>query len=383
MLRQIRWKIWAVICAAVLVLVAVYYYGVVREDSEKTPAVYSVILYQNTDNEWATLVQGIRQAEEDFKVKVNYIYMSDKDTVQEQAQRVQREADAGSSGILLAAADSEALQAELFGMHIQIPIITVESGMEGYVNISADNYKMGQELGKKILEDMDADRAELNKTEADRALSDKSEKDKSEQDKSEQDKSESDKSEQDNSGQDNSDAGQHQIEQNQYVVTVIKEYMQRDSVAMRYKGLVDTLLSSDKDIRIQDCSRQEGDFSLRLFIGTIFNNCGEYIVALDKFGTEEAAAAWDSKRSAFEPYGIKFKIYGIGNTAQTVNDLDNEKLRALVYQNEFNMGYEGIQALVDKEKKGYVNEQFDIRYKLVTKDTLYESENERLLFPSI
>lgn len=363
MLRQIRWKIWAVICAAVLVLVAVYYYGVVREDSEKTPAVYSVILYQNTDNEWATLVQGIRQAEEDFKVKVNYIYMSDKDTVQEQAQRVQREADTGSSGILLAAADSEALQAELFGMHIQIPVITVESGMEGYVNISADNYKMGQELGKKILEDMDADRAELNKTEADRALSDKSEQDKSEQD--------------------NSDGGQHQIEQNQYVVTVIKEYMQRDSVALRYKGLVDTLLSSDKDIRIQDCSRQEGDFSLRLFIGTVFNNCGEYIVALDKFSTEEAAAAWDSKRSAFEPYGIKFKIYGIGNTAQTVNDLDNEKLRALVYQNEFNMGYEGIQALVDKEKKGYVNEQFDIRYKLVTKDTLYESENERLLFPSI
>ena len=47
------------------------------------------------------------------------------------------------------------------------------------------------------------------------------------------------------------------------------------------------------------------------------------------------------------------------------------------------MGYEGIQTLVDKEKKGYFTEQVNIKYKLVTQDTLYESDNERLLFPSI
>ncbi|MDC7290053.1 substrate-binding domain-containing protein [Blautia schinkii] len=366
MVRQIRWKIWAVICAAVLVLIAAYYYGVVREGSGRNPAVYSVILYQNTDNEWATLVQGIQQAEEDFKVKVNYIYMSDKDTVQDQAQRVQKEADAGVSGILLAAVNSEALKWELSEMHIQIPVITVESGMDGYVNISADNYKMGQELGYKILEDIDASEKEAGQPGPSDA-------------------------EPEQSGFVNIESGQlkpgdeelQRPKANHYVVTVIKEYIQRDSVSERYKGLTDVLLSSDKNIRIQDRSRQEGDFSLRLFIGTIFSDCGEYIVALDKFSTEEAAAAWDSKRAAYEPYGMKFKIYGIGNTAQTVNDLDNERLRALVYQNEFNMGYEGIQALVEKEKKGYVNEQFDIRYKLVTKDTLYESENERLLFPSI
>lgn len=361
MLRQIRWKIWAVICAAVLVLVAVYYYGVVREDSEKEPAVYSVILYQNTDNEWATLVQGIQQAEEDFKVKVNYIYMSDKDTAEDQAERVQREIDTGVSGILLAAVNSEALKRQLSEMHIQIPVITVESGIEGYVNISADNYKMGQELGYKILKDIDAVKKEAEDAEPGRSGPGGEESDRPESD----------------------DAESERPEPDQNVVTVIKEYMQRDSVAERYKGLTDVLLSSDKNIRIQDCSRQEGDFSLRLFIGTIFSGCGEYIVALDKFSTEEAAAAWDSKRAAYEPYGAEFKIYGIGNTAQTVNDLDNERLRALVYQNEFNMGYEGIQALVEKEKKGYVDEQFDIRYKLVTKDTLYESENERLLFPSI
>lgn len=72
-----------------------------------------------------------------------------------------------------------------------------------------------------------------------------------------------------------------------------------------------------------------------------------------------------------------------GNTLQTVTDLDNGLLQGFVYQNEFNMGYEGIQTLVDKEKKGYFTEQVNIKYKLVTQDTLYESDNERLLFLSI
>lgn len=98
---------------------------------------------------------------------------------------------------------------------------------------------------------------------------------------------------------------------------------------------------------------------------------------------EEAAAAWQGEASSREQEGKTFRIYGIGNTLQTVTDLDNGLLQGFVYQNEFNMGYEGIQTLVDKEKKGYFTEQVNIKYKLVTQDTLYESDNERLLFPSI
>ena len=37
--------------------------------------VYSVILYQNTEDEWGTLIQGIMQAEEDLNVDVN-LYLS-------------------------------------------------------------------------------------------------------------------------------------------------------------------------------------------------------------------------------------------------------------------------------------------------------------------
>lgn len=332
MLKQIRWKIWVVIFAAVLMLGISYYYGAVRETPEKDTGFYSVILYQHTDNEWATLYEGIRQAEEDFKVKVNYSTLGQNDTSEDQIRLIEREINAGSSGILLAPVNSAEVEALLGDLHIQIPVITVETGAgDNYVNISADNYEMGQALGNKIAEDIKQDN---------RSLQGK-------------------------------------------LVTVVTEYMERDSVQQRYDGLVDALKDAGEDIRVEKLFRQKGDFSLRLLIGTSFSSSGLYIAALDKYATEEAAAAWESKRSAYEPHGFDFKVYGIGNTAQTVNDLDNKKLWALVYQNEFNMGYLGIQALVEKERKGWFDEQFSIKYKLVTRDTLYESENERLLFPSI
>ena len=66
-----------------------------------------------------------------------------------------------------------------------------------------------------------------------------------------------------------------------------------------------------------------------------------------------------------------------------MNDLDHGRIQALVYQNEFNMGYEGIRALVEKDAQGYFQDYFAIKHKLVTRDTLYDPENERILFPSI
>lgn len=328
MLRQIRWKIWAVICAAVIILAIVYYYGVIQENIGGAPAVYSVVLYQHTDNEWDTLMEGVDQAEDDFNVKIRYATLGERDSVQDQLQIIEREALAGASGILVAASDSAALAQGLEGLKLQIPVLTVETGAGELANISADNYEMGRELGKKIV----ADRERIKS------------------------------------------GGR---------VTVIQEFMERDSVRLRYEGLRDALLEAGEDMEIHNISRQSGDLNLQFFVEDMLSESGDYIVALDKFCTEQAAAAWAAVRSVYENERRHIKVYGIGNTAQTVNDLDNGRLQALVYQNEFNMGYEGIRALTEKEQKAFSAGGCDIRFKLVTGESLYEPENERLLFSSI
>lgn len=327
-MRHRYWRIWMAVAVAFVVLVAVYYYGVVKESEDKEPAVYSVILYQNVDNEWAALMEGIEQAKKDYNVKIKYT-LSQENTAQEQLEDIKREIQSGVSGILLAAADSDIVGEGLKEIKESVPVFTVETGVKDTVCICADNYKMGQTLGRKILDDMEE-------------------------------------------------------AQDEEAVYVITEYMERDSVQERYKGLTDMLKSSEKNIEIRDIQRQKGDFSLNLFVGKALTEGCRYVAALDKYCTQEAAKAWVSNKADYEQKGLEeVRVYGIGNTSQTVSDLDNGNLRALVYQNEFNMGYEGIRALVEKEKKGSVSEDFNIRYKLVVKETLYQEENERLLFPSI
>ena len=324
------WKIQVVILLAVLVLCGSYYYGVTRVTPQKERETYSVILYQHTDNEWAALTQGVHQAEEDFGLEVNYITMGSEDNGQDQAELIKRELKKNVDGILLAAADSEFLEKELKKISGINNLLTVETGAgDGYVKISGDDYKMGYELGKKIAEDIKADEDTPAKE-----------------------------------------------------VLIVREYLERDSVALRYEGLTDALSDSKGDFTVKEVARGNGDFSLRLLIETRLVQSGIYVAALDKFFTEEAVAARESKQKRVEKSADGIKVYGIGNTAQIVSDLDSGRLEALVYQNEFNMGYEGIQAIRSKSQKGYNLSEYDIPYKLVTRDTLYEKENERLLFPS-
>ena len=120
-----------------------------------------------------------------------------------------------------------------------------------------------------------------------------------------------------------------------------------------------------------------GDFSAGLFDQI------PYLVTLDKSTTERAAALWKESRQSRGKNQDICKIYGTGNTAQTVNALDNEDISMLVYQNEFNMGYQGLTCLVENKKKEWIEKNTSIRYRTVTKKSLYEDENERLLFSDI
>ena len=86
-----------------------------------------MILYQNTEDEWGTLIQGIMQAEEDLNVDVNYIYLSENDTAEDQMKEVNGDPRREFS-ILMAAVNSREIQEALENMMISIPIIFVETG---------------------------------------------------------------------------------------------------------------------------------------------------------------------------------------------------------------------------------------------------------------
>ena len=157
--KRFQWKSLALLLAAVIALGGLYYYGVFARKKESSD-VYSVILYQNTEDEWGTLIQGIMQAEEDLNVDVNYIYLSENDTAEDQMKEVNKEIRGKSSGILMAAVNSREIQEALENMMISIPIIFVETGAgDSFPVIRSDDYAMGKALGEAVLEDMERTKA--------------------------------------------------------------------------------------------------------------------------------------------------------------------------------------------------------------------------------
>ena len=311
------------------VIAALLYFSLFDFHLPKESGQYSVVLYQYADNDWGSLLEGIRQAEKDSGAVVSYVSMTPDGTAAQQLELIRREVENGAEGIVTAPIDSEALTDELQALAKELPVITLETGFgSAPADISGDNYGMGYLLGEKAAEAMNAEGSSS--------------------------------------------------------VCVISEYTQRESVRRRYEGFTDAVRSAVPNVQITDYQRSEGDFSLPVCIANIYRHMDEsvFLAALDKFCTQSLAEASDSTElDAGQRASLRSHSFGIGNTEKTVNALDSGRLSGLVYQNEFNMGYQGLQALIRKAQKKQPQPEAEIKYYYVTRDTLYTPEHQQLLFP--
>lgn len=324
-----KWLGWGALLVIVLLLFWFFYYGSDDLEQKKEPEKYSVILYQYTDNSWASLHEGVEQAAIDYDVSINYVTMAVDAGVEDQKALIDRELDNGAQGLLVAAVDSEGLKEKLAEAEKKVPVVTVETGVSDEItHIGADDYKMGYELGKKVLEDFSGKK--------------------------------------------------------RTAVAVIKEYMERRSVQERYRGVMDAIKEAGQKAAAVDWTRGEGDYDLSLYLKTEASDWrGGPVIALDKYSMEELLEGCQILKSEFQEGQIELPLlYGIGNTDVIVNGLDQGRVQALVYQNEFNAGYQGMEALIQKKRKKSMGSR-RIKYQLVTRDTLYETENQRLLFPIV
>ena len=313
------------ILLAAAVLVPVTVYGYITETVQKNEKkLYSVVLYQDEENEWAMLEAGAEQAKDDARIMINYVHLDANNTTEDEVLAIQREAELGTSGVLVACSEKEKMKEELKKSNISVPIVFIESGAdEEYPVIRADDYQMGKTLGKKVLSEMLPEDGP---------------------------------------------------------VIILGERMDRDSMQSRYRGVTDALKASGEEIEIIDETGKKTEEIMDVAVEVLQSN-GK-AVTLDKYSTEQISSLWEEYQNYSQRKKTRLPIYGIGNTAATVNDLDNENLAALVYQNEFSMGYQGIMVLTEKREADWMNENIHISYNIVTKETLYDEEHARLLFPN-
>lgn len=310
----------ALVCFGLIVMVLWVYYGAVFGEKipEKKKEI-SVVLYHAGDGGWESMMEGMKQAEEDFSVNIHYVTAKEGATAEEQIELVRQEITDGASGILLAAVDAGIMPQDIQEGSMQVPVVTVESNADAstYSFFSADNVNMGRTLGQELLNDFDGGEA--------------------------------------------------------LKIVVVEEYIERDSVRERAQGFYEAL--GDK-VEVISLQRSNDNVELSKFLTNVLaRSDADGVVALSK---ESLQALCEVNSDVVKDK----KIYGIGNTASIVAALEKAKIEKLVFQDEFNIGYMSVKALV-QQMEGIQNSVEEIDYYCVKREDVHETQYERLLFPIV
>lgn len=104
----------------------------------------------------------------------------------------------------------------------------------------------------------------------------------------------------------------------------------------------------------------------------------DIILALDDESLQEAV-------SYVEVTGRRYlSLYGVGCSETLVRALDMGVVRSMLVPEEFNMGYQALISLSDhlNHRDERIQSQI-VGFRIVTKATMYEEENQKLLFPTV
>lgn len=139
----------------VLFAVAFIGYDWYVTESETRKYQVSVVLPYDGAGEWKNLLQGIKQAAEDYNLNVTYIVMGQDDSSTEQVEILRREIERGAEGILFAAVDTLFLTSVAETMQNETKLLAVESGVNSkeIPMVSGSNYEMGKLLGEQVVAD--------------------------------------------------------------------------------------------------------------------------------------------------------------------------------------------------------------------------------------
>lgn len=104
----------------------------------------------------------------------------------------------------------------------------------------------------------------------------------------------------------------------------------------------------------------------------------DIVVSLDNDGTEQAVDYLQAQEHT------KYHLYGIGCSEKNVYFLDKGEIRALIVPNEFNIGYLSAAAIAGQLREPLSSAKTErVGFLTITKDNLYDEENQKILFPIV
>ncbi len=288
------------------------------------PVNICVVLEDSSSGRWSSFIAGLEQAAKDRGVKLTLVPTTKTQTLSQQYALIKDAMSDGADGVILQASSSRGTENMITDISSKVALVLVDTDVDTDVDvegksavIEANNIEIGRALANEI-------RINLGN---------------------------------DLSG---------------YSIGIVAGNQRQKSMKLRYEGFLENIESSGANIVWN--ANYTGNAGDRID-SMQEENRADVLVALDNSGLE--ALCEHALRKEEKPY-----IFGEGTSIKNVSYLDDGLISSMVVPNEYYMGYQSVVAIskrLDNRLTPMENEI--ISYRIINRESLFDEENQRLLFP--
>lgn len=282
----------------------------------------SVIVNNSNSDRWIALRQGLEQAAKDYNIDLNYVSTGEFASVEEEMALVNRELENGAEGIILQMISSEEQGEYIAELSGRTAVMLLESDIkpEGVLAFAGPD---NSELGLAVA---DAVKQEVDGTSGDTAIG------------------------------------------------ILCGNQNQLAMQQRLQGLMEGLEGESVEIVWTiEKGEVQADETIELISVDI-------IIALGNDETEQMV----DYLQAEEGMESDCLLYGVGCSEKAVYYLDKGVIKTLVVPNEFNMGYQSMEAVANQLRYHLTAaEDSRVDYLVIDRTNLYDADNQKVLFPIV
>ena len=285
----------------------------------------SVIVENSGLDRWSLMRQGLEQAARDYNIDLDYGPTSGFDGVSAELDVVRREIENGAKGIIVQMASGGNTE-DIAEVALKASVVLIETDVtpeDLYVVVGPDNIRMGTALAKAVTEDFGPE------------LSDRK-------------------------------------------IGILSGNQKQLAMQQRFSGVTDSL--ADEGAQVAWCIEGTAEQEKEAFGAMLRETPVDILIVL---GNDELEMVMD-EFAAGEPTDGKCVVYGVGSSEKTVYYLDKGWIDTLVVPNEFNMGYQSMEAIAGQLiYHTDVVEKCEVDYLVVDRTNLYDEDIQKILFPIV
>ena len=307
-----------------LIIAIIFLNGImIRENGANTETIQiHAIIDNSSDNRWVQFIAGMRQAAEDQNVKLTVMPTGHFADLAEEKTMIDRSVREGASGVILQLCEDTDVHETLQNLYGQIYVELVNTGTDETLEsitgiVSPDHKAIGAELAAEALYFAPETPEKCT-------------------------------------------------------IGVVSGEAALGSTKQSMQGFLEAL--RDKGIGvIWTLEQEDGTSTLREMLEK--KKTPDILVAVDNAGLE---AAGEYAASLEKP----IVVIGTGTSTKAIYYLDSGTVQSIVVPEDYIMGYQSVSDLADFVKKNtFTARARTVEHRVIHQDTLFDEENQEILFP--